>query len=249
MGTHCHKETDFVLSNGWVLIAPCNKYRYGVLFTCGHNSCLPRQAEDPFGLTKTKTNTPIFFFQFLPFVAPPHRLIGLRNLFILNSPPQKGGGASTLPKSAPGSGGGGRIGKSPYICMCVCVCVSVCSECLFFSDRKTSRTALLSLRGFLFTAFLALFLSRGSQRVCMCVCVCVCVCVCIPLFWVRRTQKSRSCGPMKWWQCCAKWVSWLVCSKNAGCPQWQATTNNRLGLYLQHVVLRTKKRGIYIYAF
>ena len=31
-------------------------------------------------------------------------------------------------------------------------------------DRKTSRTALLFLRSFLSTAFLALFLSRGSQR-------------------------------------------------------------------------------------
>ena len=39
-------------------------------------------------------------------------------------------------------------------------------------DRKTSRTALLFLRSFLSTAFLALFLSRGSQRVCVCVCEC-----------------------------------------------------------------------------
>ena len=36
-------------------------------------------------------------------------------------------------------------------------------------DRKTSRIALLFLRSFLSTAFLALFLSRGSQRVCVCV--------------------------------------------------------------------------------
>ena len=49
--------------------------------------------------------------------------------------------------------------------MCVCVCVC--------TDRKTSRTALLFLRSFLSTAFLASFLSRGSQRVCVCVCVCV----------------------------------------------------------------------------
>ena len=56
------------------------------------------------------------------------------------------------------------------VCVCVCVCVSV-SECLFFFDRKMSRTALLFLRSFLSTAFLASFLSRGSQRVCVCVCV------------------------------------------------------------------------------
>ena len=53
------------------------------------------------------------------------------------------------------------------VCVCVCVCVS--------TDRKTSRTALLFLRSFLSTAFLALFLSRGSQRVCVCVCVCLSV--------------------------------------------------------------------------
>ena len=35
------------------------------------------------------------------------------------------------------------------------------------TDRKTSRTALLFLRSFLSTAFLASFLSRGSQRVCV----------------------------------------------------------------------------------
>ena len=54
--------------------------------------------------------------------------------------------------------------KWGHLCVCVCVCVS---ECLFFFDRKTSRTALLFLRSFLSTAFLALFLSRGSQRVCV----------------------------------------------------------------------------------
>ena len=43
-------------------------------------------------------------------------------------------------------------------------------------DRKTSRTALLSLRSFLSTAFLAFFLSRGSQRARARVCVCVLVC-------------------------------------------------------------------------
>ena len=36
-------------------------------------------------------------------------------------------------------------------------------------DRKTSRTALLFLRSFISTAFLALFLSRGSQHGCVCV--------------------------------------------------------------------------------
>ena len=38
-------------------------------------------------------------------------------------------------------------------------------------DRKTSRTALLFLRSFLSTAFLALFLSRGSLSLSVCVCV------------------------------------------------------------------------------
>ena len=61
------------------------------------------------------------------------------------------------------------------------------------SNRKTSRTALLFLRSFLSTAFLASFLSRGSQRVCVgsgririvCVCVCVRACVCVSRACVR----------------------------------------------------------------
>ena len=47
-----------------------------------------------------------------------------------------------------------------------CVCTDSCRTLpRFLTDRKTSRTALLFLRSFLSTAFLALFLSRGSQRV------------------------------------------------------------------------------------
>ena len=55
--------------------------------------------------------------------------------------------------------------------MCVCVCARACVSPRPASspDRKTSRTALLFLRSFLSTAFLASFLSRGSQRVCVCV--------------------------------------------------------------------------------
>ena len=37
-------------------------------------------------------------------------------------------------------------------------------------DRKTSRTALQFLRSFLQPLFFALFLSCGSQHVCVCVC-------------------------------------------------------------------------------
>ena len=53
------------------------------------------------------------------------------------------------------------------------VCLVLCWEAAFFvcggvwvcrSDRKTSRTALLCLRSLLSAAFLASFLSRGSQR-------------------------------------------------------------------------------------
>ena len=58
--------------------------------------------------------------------------------------------------------------RSNCVCVRACVYLSV-SECLFCFDRKTSRTALLFLRSFLSTAFLAPFLSRGSQRVCACV--------------------------------------------------------------------------------
>ena len=44
-------------------------------------------------------------------------------------------------------------------------------------NRKKSRTAVLFLRSFLSTAFLASFLSLSSQRVCVCMCVCVSVSV------------------------------------------------------------------------
>ena len=117
----------------------------------------------------------------------------------------------SLPQDHPGS-----------VCVCVCVCVCLGREQVYLLcpalnmlplhssslDGKTSRTALLFLRSFLSTAFLALFLSRGSQNVCVCVCVtpihfnqsnsihydtsplynivrtvamfgCVCVCVCV----------------------------------------------------------------------
>ena len=33
------------------IIAPCDKCRFGVPLTCGHNTCLPRQLEYP-GLTR-----------------------------------------------------------------------------------------------------------------------------------------------------------------------------------------------------
>ena len=46
-GTHCHKDSALVLSNGGELIGWCRKCELGVPFTCGHNSCLPRQIEYP----------------------------------------------------------------------------------------------------------------------------------------------------------------------------------------------------------
>ena len=50
------------------------------------------------------------------------------------------------------------------MCVCVCDCVWGCSA---------------APEEFSFTAFLAFFLCRGSQRVIVCVCVCVIVCVCV----------------------------------------------------------------------
>ena len=55
------------------------------------------------------------------------------------------------------------------VCVCVCMCVCVFSECLFFFDRKTSRTALLSLRSFLSPIFLLCSCFCGSHCVCVCV--------------------------------------------------------------------------------
>ena len=78
-------------------------------------------------------------------------------------------------------------------------------------DRKTSRTALLFLRSSLSTAFLALFLSRGSQRVCVCVRVCVwrpgivqfasncmngCCPLCRPICSVQANAEDVQVGPV-----------------------------------------------------
>ena len=59
--------------------------------------------------------------------------------------------------------------------VCVCVVLNVCLPVLGFGCFASSTcvcvcvwTALLFLRSFLSTAFLALFLSRRSQRVCLC---------------------------------------------------------------------------------
>ena len=50
-------------------------------------------------------------------------------------------------------------------------------------DRKTSRTALRFLGSFLQPLFFALFLSRGSQHVCVCVCARMCVRACLMVHW------------------------------------------------------------------
>ena len=60
---------------------------------------------------------------------------------------------------------------------CVCVCVWDLSECLFFFDRKTSRTALLFLRSFFFQPLFLLRSCLAVPNVCVCVCVCVCACI------------------------------------------------------------------------
>ena len=56
---------------------------------------------------------------------------------------------------------------SPFVCVCGVTLSRTAFAHSLPTDRKTSRTALLFLRSFLSTAFLALFLSRGSQRVCV----------------------------------------------------------------------------------
>ena len=49
-GTHYHEDSALVLSNGVELIGRCWKCELGVPFTCGHNSCLPRQNRVSWGL-------------------------------------------------------------------------------------------------------------------------------------------------------------------------------------------------------
>ena len=65
-------------------------------------------------------------------------------------------------------------------------------------DRKTSRTAPLFLRSFLSTAFLASFLSSGSQRVsaglCTCMCMCVCACLYVPACIQRHGAVRCACA-------------------------------------------------------
>ena len=74
--------------------------------------------------------------------------------------------------------------------VCVCVCVRACvSECLFSFDRKTSRTALLFLRSFLSTAFLALFLFSWFS---LCVCARACVPSLCPPERRQASMKSQS---------------------------------------------------------
>ena len=82
-----------------------------------------------------------------------------------------------------------RLLRISCVCVCVCVCVS---ECPFFFNRKTSRTALLFLRSFLPPLFLLCSCFCGSHCVCVCVfavpivCVCVCVCLSECLFFFER---------------------------------------------------------------